>query len=152
MNASLVRIGHDWSRTGTRTGTGTGTGTGSSGGGSPTSGSGPKSPPAPAAGKAKVGAVKVKGTSVLVHVSCEGPKSVTCAVKVSLSTKGPKTMAIGATSMSVPGGSTKTVIASLDAAGRSDLGKARTLKATLTVEEKGGTKPVSVRTVTLKNG
>ncbi len=77
---------------------------------------------------------------------------MTCAVKVALSTKGPKPMAIGGTSVSVPGGSTKAVTVSLDAAGRSDLGKARTLKATLTVEEKGGTKPVSVRTVTFKNG
>jgi hypothetical protein len=136
---------------GTTPGTGSSSGTGSSGGGSPTGGSGSKSPPAPAAGKAKVGAVKVKGTSVLVHVSCVGPKNVTCAVKVSLSTKGAKAMTIGATSVGVPSGSTKTVTASLDAAGRSDLAKANPLKATLTVEEKGGTKPVSVRTVTFKN-
>jgi hypothetical protein len=96
--------------------------------------------------------VKVKGTSVLVHISCVGPKTVTCAVKVALSTKGAKKMTIGGTSVRVPGGSTKTVIASLDAAGKADLGKANSLKATLTVEEKGGTKPVSVRTVTFKSG
>lgn len=137
---------------GTTPGTGSSSGTGSSGGGSPTGGSGSKSPPAPAAGQAKVGAVKVKGTSVLVHISCVGPKTVTCAVKVALSTKGPKAMTIGATSVRVPGGSTKTVTASLDAAGRSDLAKSNPLKATLTVEEKGGTKPVSVRTVTFKSG
>ena len=127
-------------------------GTGSSGGGLPTGGSGSKSPPAPAAGKAKVGAVKVKGTSVVVHISCVGPKNVSCAVKVALSTKGAKPMTIGGTSVTVPGGSTKTLTASLDGAGRSDLAKGPTLKATLTVEEKGGTKPVSVRTVTFKNG
>lgn len=132
-------------------GSGSSSGTGSSGGGSPTGGSGSKSPPAPVAGKAKVGAVKVKGTSVLVHVSCVGPKNVTCAVKVALSNKGAKAMTIGATSVRVPAGSTKTVTASLDAAGRSDLAKVNPLRATLTVEEKGGTKPVSVRTITFKN-
>jgi hypothetical protein len=135
---------------GTTPGIGSSTGTGSSGGASPTGGSGSKSPPAPAAGKAKVGAVKVKGTSVSVQVSCVGPKNATCAVKVALSTKGTKTMTIGATSVRVPGGATKTVTVSLDAAGRSDLAKAGTLKATLTVTEKGSTKPLSVRTVTFR--
>jgi hypothetical protein len=137
---------------GTPPGTGSSSGSGSSGGGSPTGGSESKSPPAPAAGKVKVGAVKVKGTSVSVAISCAGPKNVACAVKVTLSTKGAKAMTIGAASARVPGGATKTVTVSLDGAGKSDLAKAHSLKATLTVDEIGRTKPVSVRTVTFTEG
>jgi Bacterial Ig-like domain (group 3) len=131
---------------------GSGSSSGGSSGGSPTGGSGSKSPPAPATGKAKVGSVKVSGTSVEVSITCAGPKSVSCPVKLMLSTKGAKPMTVGVASAKVPGGATKTVTVALDGAGRSDLAKANSLKATLTVEEKGGTKPVSVRTVTFKSG
>ncbi len=41
---------------------------------------------------------------------------------------------------------------SLDGAGKSDLAKAQSLKATLMAEENGRTKPVSVRTVTFIGG
>jgi hypothetical protein len=131
---------------------GSSSGAGSSGGGSPTGGSGSKSAPAPTAGKAKVGAPRVKGTSVSVPISCAGPKGVTCTVKVSLSTKGSKTVTVGSASTKVPGGETKTVMVSLDGAGKGALAKAHSLKATLTVDEIGRTKPVSVRTVTFTEG
>jgi hypothetical protein len=149
--------------TGGSTGGGSPPASGSStGGGSPTGGSGgggstgtTKGTGTTTAGKATVSAVKVSGTSVSVTVKCVGPKTVSCSVKLALAaggSKGSKATPVGGAEAKIAGGATKTVTVSLDGAGKAELGKAGSLKATLTVDEKGAAKPVSVRTVTFKKG
>jgi hypothetical protein len=152
---------------GTGTGTGgsggggsTGGGSSSGGGGSSTGGGSGGAPGAPgggeksktkgsASGKATVGAVKVKGTTVSVTITCAGPKTAGCAVKLALAGK---KASYGSASAKVAGGKSKTVTVSLDGAGKADLAKAGTLKATLTIDENGLAKPLSVRTVTFEKG
>jgi hypothetical protein len=148
--------------------TGGGSG-GPGGGGSSGSGSGGGSGGGATVGTPKAGAPKVKGTTVSVSITCAGPTDVTCVVKLILSASGggskvsprlvvarakpgAKKTTVGVATATIAGGATKTVTVSLDGAGKKALAKAHHLKATLTATQKGGTKPLLVRSVTFKKG
>jgi Bacterial Ig-like domain (group 3) len=137
-----------------------GSGSGSTGGNAvgPGSGSGGGS----TGGKGGAGTAKVHGTTVSVPIACAGPSDVTCVIKVLLSAgasggkgspriaaraKGAKKVTVGVASATIPGGATKTVTVSLNGVGKKMLAKAHSLKATLTVTQKGGSTPLLSRGV-----
>jgi PKD repeat protein len=115
---------------------------------------------------ARLGKVKVSGTTASVTVACRG--SVGCSFTLQLSVtetkKGgnvvavtaattkakttKKTVVVGTVSVSLSKGRTKTIQIKLNGAGRQLLAKFRTLKVTLAVVSAG--KPVSRTTVTFK--
>jgi Bacterial Ig-like domain (group 3) len=153
------------SGTGGTGGSGSGGSTGGGSGGSTGGGGGGSAGGGSTVGTPKAGAPKVNGTTVSVPITCAGPSDVTCVIKLLLSASGgskgsprvvarakggAKKLTVGVATATIAGGGARTVSVSLDGAGKKALAQSHHLKATLTATQKGGTKPLLVRSVTFK--
>jgi Bacterial Ig-like domain (group 3) len=115
-------------------------------------------------GQVNVGGAKVKGTTVSMPITCAGAPGSSCLIKVVLTAsegggkagsprvlaraKGAGKVTVGTASAMIAGGATKTVSVSLNGVGNTLLGKSHKLKATLSVTEAGGAKPLFTHAVT----